>query len=256
MVLGFVLSVAAVVCDALALLFIGTTTIGVLGCMAIPINVFVSRFLLYEEIKSNEKIYIAVITLGCVTSLVTTQPHEPIETFIRFSKPETAVYITGVWLFSAILVVASYLSEKREAQLLSLGVVSGIMGSQFVSMGKYLLDLTWLIRNDMVLPPRLQIIGVIFILSVSLPLQIITLNKSLEKFNATHSVAIFQCTWCVLNVVQGMVIFGDMENATAVQTVVFFFGFVLTCAGIVGLSKQIGAESRSYSVHNPSSTDF
>ena len=73
MILGFVMSIAAVLCDSIALLFIGTTTIGVLGCMAIPINVFVSRFLLYEEIKNNEKMYIGLITLGCLICLITTQ---------------------------------------------------------------------------------------------------------------------------------------------------------------------------------------
>ena len=34
MMLGFILTAAAVICDAIALFFIGTTMIGVLGCMA------------------------------------------------------------------------------------------------------------------------------------------------------------------------------------------------------------------------------
>ena len=62
MILGFILSLCAMVCDSAALLFIGTTMIGILGCMSIPINVFVSRFLLHETIKSSEKWYILIIT--------------------------------------------------------------------------------------------------------------------------------------------------------------------------------------------------
>ena len=50
MILGFLLTVAATVCDAIALFFIGATMIGVVGCTAIPINVVVSRWLLKEEI--------------------------------------------------------------------------------------------------------------------------------------------------------------------------------------------------------------
>jgi hypothetical protein len=61
MILGFILTIAAVICDSIALFFIGTTVIGVLGTMAIPINVFVSRYILYEQIKKTEKMYIFII---------------------------------------------------------------------------------------------------------------------------------------------------------------------------------------------------
>ena len=144
--------------------------------------------------------------------------------------------------------------SKQYFQLIVLSVISGIMGAQFVSMGKYLLDIIWLLNNNFQLPPTLQIIGVSILTIMALPLQIIFLNKSLEKFNATHSIAIFQCTWCILNVTQGIIIFGDMQSATTVEYVIFVFGFIMTCLGIIGLSKQIGDEPLSYSDHNPSSS--
>ena len=256
MVLGFVLSIAAVVCDSLALMFVGTTTIGVLGCMSIPINVFVSKFLLYEEVKTTAKMYIVLITLGCLLCLFTTRTHEPIETFERFANSDTAIFIVSIWIVALGLAMFGKIAEKKEYQLLSFAVVSGMMGAQFVSMGKYLIDMIWLIQHNIKLPPTLQIIGVCTLFALSLPLQIIFLNKSLEKFNATHSVAIFQCTWCILNVVQGMVIFGDMRNAPTVELVIFVCGFLTTCLGIIGLAKQIEDAPPSCSDHSPSSTDF
>lgn len=236
MIIGFILSVAAVVCDALALMFVGTTTIGILGCMSIPINVFVSKYLLYEDIKNKAKLYIATITIGCILCLFTTHPHNPMETFVRFARVDTAVFIAGMWLFAGVCALIGWASEQK---LLAYGVLSGTMGSQFVTMGKYLLDMSYLIRHDLPLPPTLQIVGVACLFLLALPLQIIFLNKSLEKFNATHSVAIFQCTWCVLNVVLGIVIFGDMEHAELYQILIFLTGFCMTMVGIVGLSKQI-----------------
>ena len=85
---------------------------------------------------------------------------------------------------------------------------------------------------------------------MALVLQIIYLNKALEKFNATHAVAIFQCTWCILNVTQGIIIFGDMETASTVEYIIFMVGFFTTVIGVVALSRQIGAELPSYSDHN------
>jgi hypothetical protein len=254
MLLGFILTAAAVICDSIALFFIGTTMIGVLGCMAIPINVFVSRYILFEEIKKTEKLYILIITSGCLACLITAKSHEPIETFVRFAKWETAVFITCIWLFAFKLYIITMFVSKQYFQLIVLSVISGIMGAQFVSMGKYLLDIIWLLNNNFQLPPTLQIIGVSILTIMALPLQIIFLNKSLEKFNATHSIAIFQCTWCILNVTQGIIIFGDMQSATTVEYVIFVFGFIMTCLGIIGLSKQIGDEPLSYSDHSPSSS--
>ena len=254
MLLGFVLTTAAVICDSIALFFIGTTMIGVLGCMAIPINVFVSRYILFEEIKKTEKLYILIITSGCLACLITAKSHKPIETFVRFAKWETAVFITCIWLFAFKLYIITMFVSKQYFQLIVLSVISGIMWAQFVSMGKYLLDIIWLLNNNFQLPPTLQIIGVSILTIMALPLQIIFLNKSLEKFNATHSIAIFQCTWCILNVTQGIIIFGDMQSATTVEYAIFVFGFIMTCLGIIGLSKQIGDEPLSYSDHNPSSS--
>jgi magnesium transporter len=254
MLLGLTMSVCAMICDAIALLFIGTTTIGILGTMSIPINVFVSRFLLFEQIKTSEKWYILVITLGCVACLFTAQTHEPLETFERFAQKETAIFIICMWCLAGLLFIMCHLIDRVGFQLASLSVISGIMGSQFVTMGKYLLDMTWLLANKMPLPPTLQIVGVSCLAVMALVLQIIFLNKSLEKFNATHAVAIFQCTWCVMNVAQGIIIFGDMASASTVDYVIFLLGFGTTLFGVIALSRQIGVEPHSYSDHNPSST--
>lgn len=255
MILGLIMSICAMVCDGFALLFIGTTTIGILGTMSIPINVFVSRFLLFEQIKTSEKWYILVITLGCVACLFTAQTHEALETFERFAQQETAIFIICMWSLGIILYILCHLIDRVGFQLASLSVISGIMGAQFVTMGKYLLDMTWLLRQNMSLPPTLQIVGVSCLAVVAIILQVIFLNKALEKFNATHAVAIFQCTWCVMNVVQGIVIFGDMASASTSDYVIFILGFMTTLFGVIALSRQIGVESPSYSDHNRPSID-
>lgn len=250
MILGFILSICAMVCDSGALIFIGTTAIGILGTMSIPINVVVSRFLLYEKIKSEEKWFILTITVGCVLCLFTATSHEPIETFQRFARWDTAQFIICLWALAATLYLASVLVNSMRYQLIALSVVSGIMGSQFVTMGKYLLDMTWLLAVEYPLPPTLQIIGVSIIAVIALCLQVIFLNKALEKFNATHAVAIFQCTWCILNVTQGIIIFGDMSSASGLEFGIFACGFVITVGGVIGLSRQIGESPLSYSDHS------
>jgi len=256
MVLGFVLSICAMVCDSMALLFIGTTMIGILGCMSIPINVFVSRFLLFEEIQTKEKYFILLITLGCVACVFTAQTHAPIETFQRFAKIETAIFICIMWTLAGIMYLLCHLVDKIQYQLVSLAVISGIMGSQFVTMGKYLLDMIWLLQSNMPLPPTMQIVGVSGIALLALPLQVIFLNRALEKFNATHAVAIFQCTWCVLNVTQGIIIFGDMASVSTAEYIIFMSGFGMAVIGVISLSRQIGAEPLACSDRSPSSTSL
>ena len=256
MLLGFVLSISATILDSMALLFIGTTTIGILGCAAIPINVFVSRLVLYERIGTSEKWYILLITLGCIACLFTSKTHEPIETFERFAKVETAIFIVSMWSFGMILYVLCHFIEGIHFQLPALSIISGIMGAQFVTMGKYLLDMIWLMESGLPLPPTLQIVGVSCLAVMAVVLQVIFLNKALERFNATHAVAIFQCTWCVLNVSQGIIIFGDMASATTIEYVIFMSGFVAAITGVIFLSKQIGVEPPSYSDRNPSSTSL
>ena len=86
--------------------------------------------------------------------------------------------------------------------------------------------------------------------------QVIFLNKALEKFNATHAVAIFQCTWCVLNVTQGIIIFGDMATVSTAEYIIFMGGFAMAVFGVIALSRQIGAEPLACSDRNPSSTSL
>ena len=224
--LGMCLSIAAISCDAISLYFIGTTLIGVLGCFSIPINIIVNRILLYEEIICKETLYILIITIGCVLSIITAVTHEPIETFIYFAQIESAIVLMSVWFISFILVII------------------------VMTMAKYLIDLHYLISNDLILPPNLQIISAVFILLVSIPLHIISLNLALKKFNAHHAVTIFQATWCISNVSLCIIIFKDLDNISTPQAVIFMTGVLTSFVGVLCLAKQIEASPESYSDRN------
>lgn len=248
--LGMCLSIAAISCDAISLYFIGTTLIGVLGCFSIPINIIVNRILLYEEIICKETLYILIITIGCILSIITAVTHEPIETFIYFAQIESAIVLMSVWFISFILVIIVMICKTDYSQLVIYSILSGIMGAMSMTMAKYLIDLHYLISNDLILPPNLQIISAVFILLVSIPLHIISLNLALKKFNAHHAVTIFQATWCISNVSLGIIIFKDLDNISTPQAVIFMTGVLTSFVGVLCLAKQIEASPESYSDHS------
>ena len=64
---GITLSACASIVDAVAMRFIRTSTIAVLACMSIPINVVVSWWLLSETTSYKQRIYLASAIVGIVT---------------------------------------------------------------------------------------------------------------------------------------------------------------------------------------------
>ena len=254
--LGMCLSIAAVSCDAISLYFIGTTLIGVLGCFSIPINIVVNRILLYEEIICKETLYILIITLGCVLSIVTSVSHEPIETFIYFASIETAIVLIIVWVICFILVLIVMIYRTDYTQLVIYSILSGIMGAMTMTMAKYLIDLHFLVNNNLPMPPTLQIISAGIILIICIPLHILSLNLALKKFNAHHAVTIFQATWCISNVTLGIIIFKDLNNINTSQACIFLSGVLTSFVGVLCLAKQIEASPESYSGHSQPYTYF
>ncbi len=240
-ILGLGVSIVGIVCDFISLLFIGTSLIGVLGCLGIPINIIVNRILLYEEIKWRETMYIIIITLGCFLSVVSSEQQLPIEIFRRFALMETAYILMGVWIVSAIILLTIILYSKDNIELVGYSILSGIMGAQSMSMGKYLTGLINLLQENESFPPLLQIISVVFIIIVAIPLHILFLNLALKKYNATHAVTIFQASWCINNVVMGILIFGDTDSFNTIQIVTFIFGMFIAFFGVIGLSRQMKA---------------
>ena len=156
----------------------------------------------------------------------------------------------SVWIISFIILIIIMIRRTDYTQLVGYSILSGIMGAMSMTMAKYLTDLTWLTNNNLAWPPMLQIGSAIFILIISIPLHIITLNMALKKFNAHHAVTIFQATWCIANVSLGISIFGDLNDVWTFQAGIFLLGVFISFLGVLGLARQIEALPESYSDHN------
>ena len=72
---GITLAACASIVDAVAMHYIRTSTIAVLACMSIPINVVVSWWLLSETTTHKQRIYLASAIIGIITAILAV-PHE------------------------------------------------------------------------------------------------------------------------------------------------------------------------------------
>ena len=75
-------------------------------------------------------------------------------------------------------------------------------------------------------------------LVVSLPCQVMYLNKGLSWFEALYIVPIFYSVWVVSSIMMGALYFGEFNNFTALNFITFFIGVVLDIVGGVMLQAR------------------
>ena len=85
---------------------------------------------------------------------------------------------------------------------------------------------------------RFEVWPIIIGLIVSLPCQIIYLNKGLSWFEALYIVPIFYSVWVISSIMMGALYFGEFNSFTPMNFLVFFIGVFFDIVGGIMLQAR------------------
>ena len=233
--LGIAISICASITDTVALLFIRTSTVAVLACMSIPINVVVSWWMLGETTTRKQRLYLTTATIGIFVAILSIPHDEPsaedLEIFTHTQTIITLLVIGCAWIVA--LTVEQLLPNRNP---FFYAVLAGISGAQFVTYG------TAAIHTARCSIAIAQTISIWTMAILSLLGQVFTLNIALATGHAIPIITTFQCTWCVANIFHGICIFNDLRHSTPVQVAIFALGVLFALLATIGAQYHRSTE--------------
>lgn len=232
---GICLAACASVTDAVALRFVRTSVIGVLACASIPINVVVSWWMLGETTTPKQRIFLATAVVGIIVTVMAVPHEEPTPDDLRtFATTQTCVVLGGIWVVMLFIYAWEYVQARRKP--LVYAALAGLSGAQFVTYGTAVLHtLTFRIN-----PTQATSLWALAI--AALAFHLYTLNIGLANGAAIPVTTLFQCVWCLSNLCNGIVVYGDLKDALPGQVAIFAVGVIFSLGAMCGaqLSKRDG----------------
>ena len=95
---------------------------------------------------------------------------------------------------------------------------------------------------------RFEVWPILLGLVISLPCQVIYLNKGLSWFEALYIVPIFYSVWVISSIIMGALYFGEFNNFTSIHFCIFFIGVILDIVGGIMLQAR-GIDSKDDVIH-------
>lgn len=233
--LGIAIATCASITDTVALFFIRTSTVAVLACMSIPINVVVSWWMLGETTTRKQRMYLTTATIGIFVAILAIPHDEPsaedLEIFTHTQTIVALLIIGCVWIFA--LTIDQLLPNRNS---FFYAVLAGISGAQFVTYG------TAAIHTAKCSIAIAQTISIWIMAILSLLGHIFTLNVALATGQAIPIITTFQCTWCVANILHGICIFNDFRNGDPIRIAIFSLGVLFALGATVGAQYHRSTE--------------
>ena len=237
---GITLAACASIVDAVAMHYIRTSTIAVLACMSIPINVVVSWWLLSETTTHKQRIYLASAIIGIITAILAVPHEDPtpddLQQFTRIKN-----IITLSFLAAAQIYLWSYDQLRDTRNPFIYAILAGMTGAQFVTYGTASLHTLKMTLNTP------QTISIWSLACIALISHVYTLNTALKAGDAIPVITTFQCTWCVSNILHGIIIYDDLKDAEPVRMVLFGLGVLFALLATIGAQyhRNINNQTKS-----------
>ena len=224
---GITLSACASIVDAVAMRFIRTSTIAVLACMSIPINVVVSWWLLSETTSYKQRIYLASAIVGIVTAILAVPRADPTpDDLIQFTRLKNMITLIVIAFTQIYVWIFDQIRPQRNPFLNA--ILAGISGAQFVAYGTAALHTLNMTIN------LLQTASIWFLAACALIAHVYTLNIALKTGAAIPVITTFQCTWCVSNILHGIVIYDDLKDTEPARIILFVLGVIFALLATIG----------------------
>jgi hypothetical protein len=239
---AIILSISASILDFVALAFLPTSVVGIFATLSIVINLFVTRIVLFESPKKSEMIPIIFIFLGCTIALVSSANGEisektPPELLGRFTS---AFFIVISWVvfISISIILDHYKYLPKWVQQVGWPVIAGGLGAALPVFGKYIaFAVTGVIENGS-LPVRTDnLIAATALCIASIVVHVVWLNKGLKRFHAYYCILIYQSTWCLCTIINGIVVYDNNIMLPTDKWLFFITGVGAAIFGVVALAK-------------------
>lgn len=274
---GIALTILGSVADFAALAFAAQSLVAILGSLTLVCNILLAPLMLNEKVTRLDVRAVIMIVTGCTIAVSFGQHRSEVHTLDRllymFGTTAMILYIICTLMVIGAFYGGIYYIEnkykcndaatqymyKKESSASKLHrflypAVSGVVGAQSVLFGKCTAEILKgsLVSHHHSSNSTLTAASVFahpmtwFILLMMLScilIQIRSLNRGLQLFDALYVVPIFQTFWILVSVLGGLVFFDEWEHFSALQAIFFPIGILLTVRGVVELSRRSGDTS-------------
>lgn len=238
-VIALFLSFAASTLDFIALTWLPPATVGLFGCIAIGVNLIVTRIILSEKPKPREWYSIGMVTIGSLMAITAKVNSESEYTPAQLlDRTSSCVYITLNWILFIIAAVAlEYAKVPKWMHQFGYPFIGGALGAQNVCMGKYIAYAVSNITQYGHLTTRVDVfVATIFLCVSSVIVHIIWLNRGLEKHDAYVCVIVYQTAWFLFTTLAGIIVYDNMATLSLLSQLAFFAGCGLAAYGVWNIS--------------------
>ena len=238
-IIALFLSFAASTLDFIALTWLPPATVGLFGCIAIGVNLIVTRIILSEKPKAREWYSIGMVTIGSVMAITAKVNSESeFSPAQLLERPISCIYITLNWVvFILIAVTLEYAKVPDWIHQFGYPFIGGALGAQNVCMGKYIAFAVSNITQYGHLTTRVDVlIATIMLCISSVVVHIVWLNRGLEKHDAYVCVIVYQTAWFLFTTMAGIVVYDNMATLSFIAQVAFFAGCGLAAYGVWNIS--------------------
>lgn len=248
-ILALCLSFAAATLDFLALTWLPPATVGIFGCIAIGVNLLVTKIILFETPHREEWYSIGMILVGSLMAILVKVDNEPDETPPQLiERTSSCVYITLQWV---VFITASQIMEHMKMpewiEQLGFPFIAGAIGSQNVCMGKYIAySVSNAVQHGHLLGRTDVLISTLALCTASIVLHVVWLNRGLEKHDAYICVIVYQTSWFLFTTLSGIVVYDNMAMLGTLSQFIFTLGCGLAIYGVWNISvihSKIGQEN-------------
>lgn len=224
---GITLAACASIVDAVAMHYVRTSTLAVLACMSIPINVVVSWWLLSETTTHKQRMYLASAIIGIITAILAVPHDDPTpDDLCQFTKIKNVVVLALFAITQIFLCAHDQVRDTRNPFVYA--VLAGLTGAQFVTYGTASLHTLHMAIS------LSQTLSIWSLAGLALLAHVYTLNVALSVGDAIPVMTSFQCTWCVANIINGIIIYDDLKDADPTRIILFVLGVLFSLLATVG----------------------
>jgi len=238
-IVALCLSFAAATLDFLALTWLPPATVGIFGCIAIGVNLIVTKIILFETPRKREWYSIGAILIGSIMAILVKVDNEPLETPAQLiGRTSSCVYIAMQWIvFISASIVFDHVAMPTWIEQFGFPFIAGAIGSQNVCMGKYIAYAASSALQHGHLMVRIDVlVSTVLLCAASIMLHVVWLNRGLEKYDAYVCVIVYQTSWFLFTTLSGIVVYDNMARLGTLSQFVFTVGCGLAIYGVWNIS--------------------
>ena len=268
-ILGFFVFAIGNFGDFIGLTFAPQSVITPIGSISLVSNLVFARMLLGEKLDCRTFISIIAIIIGVVCIVYSSSQSNSCSEFTLRELLErwtaTVFLIFAICLMCAVISLFIFVrcTEKKlkgnlenlsKSQQLKLRLSYPLLGSLFaawtVLLSKSVGELfKYTVRGTNQFD-KWQTYFLLGGFLISLPCQIIYINKGLAYFEALYVVPIFYSMWVITSITMGALYFSEFQGFEAWQFVLFFVGVALDIAGGILLQGRTIDETPTTAMEN------